>query len=155
MRSKLEMQSRLARLLVLQERGEADSADLQEIEELRNDIKNIGKRLIPPEPMGSNQQQTRQRRPMAAGRPLRGVCGRHRRCARPMISNGCRTAINIRCPILAAITEVLACTNVICRATTSRPGVASAHSWLVVGPPYPRSPAGRSTRGHLRVRLPR
>jgi hypothetical protein len=56
MRTKKVMQAKLARLLVLQERNEADSSDLAEIEELRNDIKNIGKRLVMPE--NTSQQRS-------------------------------------------------------------------------------------------------
>jgi HK97 family phage major capsid protein len=56
MRTKREMQERLARLRVLEERNEATAGDLEEIRDLRNQIKNIGKRLIPPETGGQQQQ---------------------------------------------------------------------------------------------------
>jgi HK97 family phage major capsid protein len=56
MKSKREMQAKLARLLVLEERNEADSEDMAEIRELKDSIKNIGKRLVPPEPTGLHVQ---------------------------------------------------------------------------------------------------
>jgi HK97 family phage major capsid protein len=53
MKSKLEMQARLAELLVREERGEASNMDLEEIKNLRNSIKNIGKRLTAPVGVGA------------------------------------------------------------------------------------------------------
>ena len=56
MKSKLEMQQRLIELRLRQERGIAITEDIEEIEALKDQIANIGKRMVLPENTGQQQQ---------------------------------------------------------------------------------------------------